>query len=95
MVFWRVLEFALLLYFLLLFVRAALGWLQLIKPDWRPHGPMLIVAEITYSATDPPLRWVGRLVRPVRIGPVAIDVSFLVVVFVCWVLLQIVGFLGR
>lgn len=56
---------------------------------------MLVLVEIGYTATDPPLRLASRFIKPVRIGPLAIDVSFMIVFFACWILLQIVGVLGR
>lgn len=50
---------------------------------------MLIVAETIYTLTDPPLRWLGRFIRPVRMGSVGFDVSYLVLVFAVWLLMRL------
>jgi len=34
--------------------------------------------ELIYSITDPPMKFVGRFVPPLRLGGVAIDLSFIV-----------------
>jgi len=56
---------------------------------WRPRGAGLVLAEVVYTVTDPPIRFVRRFVRPMRVGPVAIDFAFTIVLLVCFVLLAI------
>jgi YggT family protein len=34
-----------------------------------------MAAEVVYTVTDPPLKFIRRFVRPVRLGGVAIDFS--------------------
>ena len=43
---------------------------------------MLVVLEIVYSVTDPPIKFVRRFVPPLRLGAVALDPSFLIVLVV-------------
>lgn len=38
--------------------------------------------ESIYSVTDPPMRFVGRYVPPLRLGGVSIDLSFIVLFMV-------------
>ena len=49
-----------------------------------------MLAEIVYSATDPPLRFLRRYIRPVQIGSVALDLSFTVLIILILVLQRVV-----
>ncbi|ROP43080.1 YggT family protein [Pseudokineococcus lusitanus] len=72
------LAFLVLLYLVLLLGRLVLDWVQLLSREWRPTGFVLVLAELVYSATDPPLRALRRVIKPVRIGQVQLDLAFLV-----------------
>ncbi len=74
-----VVDLLLLLYFILLLARLVLDWVQVLSRDWSPRGVVLVLAEIVYSATDPPIKAVRRVVKPVRIGPVQLDLAFMIV----------------
>lgn len=76
-------------FFLLLLVRLVLDWVQVFARDWRPTGVALVVAEVTYTVTDPPLRLLRRFLPPVGIGSIRLDLAFLVLALTCSVLLSI------
>lgn len=78
-----------LVYTLLLLARLVLDWIPFFNREWRPKGGGLIVAEIVYTATDPPLKFLRRFIPPLRVGAVAIDFGFAIVMFVCFVLLGV------
>ena len=78
-----------LVFFLLLLVRLVLDWVQVFARDWRPTGPALVVAEVTYSVTDPPLRALRRVLPPLTIGSVRLDLAFLVLALGCSLLLSL------
>jgi YggT family protein len=69
----------------LLWVRFILEWVQQIAPQWRPRGVVLLVAEATYTVTDPPLRFLRRFIKPIRIGAVAIDLSWTLLLFAVYI----------
>ncbi|MGL5858249.1 MAG: YggT family protein [Angustibacter sp.] len=77
-VFWSLLGLTVLLFFITLIGRLVLDWIQLFARDWRPHGPVLVVAEAIYTITDPPLKALRRLIPPVRLGQIQIDLAFTV-----------------
>ena len=77
-------------YLLLLIGRLILSWVQAYARDWRPHGVILIFAEGVYTATDPPLRLLRRYIPTVRLGTVALDLSFMVLFLVILILLDAV-----
>jgi YggT family protein len=62
------------------------------KPDWRPRGILLPLLEIVYTVTDKPLSFIRRFVPPLRLGPVALDLSFILLFFAVQLL---IGFLRR
>ena len=61
-----------------LLARVILDYVRMFKPNWRPRGLLLPLVESVYSVTDPPMRFVGRYVPPLRLGGVSIDLSFIV-----------------
>lgn len=86
----EVLHLLLYVYFLVLIGRLVLDWIQVFARQWRPRGVILVVAEAIYTLTDPPLRAIRTLIKPVRIGGVALDLAFLVLILVVSLLLRIV-----
>lgn len=80
-----------LVFFILLLVRLVLDWVQFFAREWRPRGIALVVAEVTYTVTDPPLRALRRVLPPLTIGSVRLDLAFLVLMFACSILLSILG----
>jgi YggT family protein len=88
-----VLTYALSLYLLLLIGRLILSWIQAFARSWAPTGIVLLLAEAIYTATDPPLKLLRRYLPTVRLGNVALDLSFTVLFIVVWALIIIVGML--
>jgi YggT family protein len=80
------------LYLFLLFLigRLVLETLQAFARSWRPRGVVLVLAETTYTVTDPPLRLLRRFIPSVRLGNVAFDLSFTVLFFMVWFLIIVV-----
>jgi YggT family protein len=67
------------LFLLLLFVRW-IADLVLTLGRSRPPAWLIPVLELTYTVTDPPLQFLRRLIPPLRIGNMAIDLAFTVLV---------------
>jgi YggT family protein len=80
---------ALWLYFILLIGRLILDYIQMFARSWRPRGPVLVIAEIIYTATDPPLRALRKVIPPLRLGSINLDLSFLVLMILILVLINI------
>jgi YggT family protein len=85
-----VLTYVLWLYLLLLIGRLIFSWIQAFSRDWHPTGVILVIAEAVYTATDPPLRLLRRYIPTVRLGTVALDLSFMVLFLVILILLDAV-----
>ncbi|MDA0274157.1 MAG: YggT family protein [Actinobacteria bacterium] len=69
------------LFFYTLIIRFILDWVQVLSRNWRPQGPILVIAEIVYSITDPPLNWIRKFIKPIRLGTIQLDLAFIVLFF--------------
>ena len=89
--FWQVLHFVLLVFLLLLIARFVMEWVMQLARSWRPAGLVAAGLEVVYSATDPPLKLLRRLIPPLRLGGISIDLGFIVLFFVVLVLMNVVA----
>lgn len=79
------------LYMLVLIARMIFDWIRLLSPLWRPRGIILLIANVIYFFTDPPLKFLRKMIPPVRLGGnVAIDTAFLIV-FLATILCENLG----
>jgi YggT family protein len=85
-----VLDYVLWIYLLILIARMIFTWVQTFSRSWTPHGFLLVVAETVFTLTDPPLRFLRRYIRPLRIGSVALDLSFMVLFFAVLIMVNVV-----
>jgi len=74
------LVFVLNLFFIALICRLVLDWIQVLAREWRPRGPILFLAEAVYTVTDPPLKFLRRLIPPLSLGGIRLDLAFLVLI---------------
>jgi YggT family protein len=88
--FWTILNTIVFIFFVILVGRLVIDWIQVFARDWRPHGVVLVIAEGIYSATDPPLRALRRLIPPLRIGQVQLDLAFIVLFLIVGIALQVI-----
>jgi YggT family protein len=84
-----VLTYVLSIYLVILIGRMIIGWIQVFARSWRPTGVVLVLAEGIFTATDPPLKFLRRYIPPLRIGTVAMDLSYIVLFIVVLILLQV------
>lgn len=84
------LYYILFIFIALLWIRFIVDWVQVFARRWEPHGPLLVALEGVYSATDPPIVALRRVIPPLRIGSIALDLSFLLVMVTAWLLLNVV-----
>lgn len=77
---WDLLAFLCLVYIILLLGRVVVEWVQVFSREWRPKGVVLVVVEAIYTVTDPPLRFLRRVIPPLSLGPIRLDLAFLVLI---------------
>lgn len=80
----------LLVFLLALLIRLIFDWVQVFARDWKPKGAALVVASGVYSVTDPPLRKLRRVMPPLRLGNISLDLAFLVLVLAVFIAMSIV-----
>jgi YggT family protein len=85
----QVIEGLLWFFIALLWIRFVVDWVQVFARSWTPSGPLLVILEAVYSVTDPPIRALRRVIPPLRLGSIALDLSFLIVMISAYVLLRI------
>ncbi|MEO8329354.1 MAG: YggT family protein [Candidatus Nanopelagicales bacterium] len=69
---------ALFIFQIVLIARVVLELVQMFARDYRPSGVALLMFEAVYTVTDPPVRALRRLIPPVRLGNVSLDLSILI-----------------
>ena len=91
----QLLYLVVLLFFITLIGRLVLEWVQVFARDWRPRGVALMLAETVYTVTDPPLRGLRKVIRPIRLGSIQLDLAFLVLALGCSVLMGVLSAAAR
>jgi YggT family protein len=61
-----------------LFLRIIIDYVRMFARNWRPNAFFIAIFEFVYSITDKPMKFVQRFIPPLRIGGVALDLSFIV-----------------
>nr|WP_208381684.1 YggT family protein [Paenarthrobacter ilicis] len=69
-----------LVFFIALIVRLVFEWVQMFARQWRPRGVALVTAHLVYSVTDPPLKGLRRLIPPLQLGGISLDLGFLILI---------------
>ena len=86
----EVLTYVLTIYLVVLIGRMIFSWVQVFARDWHPTGVLLVIAESIFTITDPPLKLLRRFIPTLRLGMVALDLSFMVLFIVILILLEVV-----
>lgn len=77
----QLLVFALQIFFYLMIARFIVELVMSFNRSWRPSGLLLPILDITYTITDPPLKFVRRFVPPVQLGSISLDLAWTIVLF--------------
>jgi YggT family protein len=80
----------LLVFLILLFARFVVDWVMVLARSWRPQGLVAAGLEVVYSTTDPPLKAVRKVVPPLNLGSIRLDLGFMVLLIAVVVLRSIV-----
>ena len=86
---------ALLVFFLLMWARFIFDLTQSVSRSYRPRGALLLLAEATYTTTDPPIKAIRRVLPPIRLGSVALDFGWSIVMLAVVSLMSVASALSR
>lgn len=81
-----VLYFAISLFIIVMWVRLVFDLISNVNRGWRPSGLALVIAELAYTITDPPIKLVRKAVPPLRVGEINLDLSWTIVMIVAFIL---------
>lgn len=86
----QVLYLVLYVFFLTLLARFVLGWVLQFGRRWQPGRGAAAALEAVWSVTDPPLKALRRVIPPLRLGTVSLDLASLVLLLILYVLMNVV-----
>jgi YggT family protein len=80
---------ALLIVFIAMWVRFVFDWVQVLNPAFRPRGVVVMLAEASYTITDPPIKAVRRVIPPLQLGGIRLDLAWTIVLIVLLILMSL------
>ncbi|MEU3115633.1 YggT family protein [Micromonospora chalcea] len=86
----QVLYLLLYIFLIVLLARFVMGAVLTYGRRWQPGRGASAGLEVVWSVTDPPLRALRRVIPPLRIGTVSIDLASLVLLVILFVLMEFV-----
>lgn len=83
--------YALFFFWLALVTRLVVEVVRSFARKWRgPNSPLAAgTLEVAFMVTDPPLRLLRKLIPPVRLGAVSLDLSITVLFFVVFIAMSV------
>ncbi|UOQ58361.1 YggT family protein [Leucobacter allii] len=85
-----VLQIALRIYIFVLWARFVLDWILVLNRRFRPRGVLAVLIELVYTLTDPPIKMFRRVLPPIRIGQISLDLGWMLTLLACWILLALI-----
>ena len=74
------------MFVLLLIARLVIEMIQSFSRNFQPPRWFIYIAEPIFMITDPPVKALRRLIPPMRMGGVALDISVIVLFFIMMIL---------
>jgi len=90
LIIFQVVYLALYLFLLTLLTRFVFGAVLAYGRRWQPGRGAAAALEVVWSVTDPPLKALRRVIPPLRIGTVSLDLASIVLLVILLVLLRYV-----
>ena len=84
----------LLVFLILLFARFVVDWVMVLARSWRPQGLVAAGLEVVYATTDPPLKAVRKVIPPLNLGTIRLDLGFMVLLIAVILLRNLLGSLA-
>ena len=85
----QVLYYALLFFYICMFVRLIMGYVFMLT-RYRATGVVAMILEVVYTVTDPPIKALQRVLPPLRIGNFSLDLGFIILIIGVQILMGIV-----
>ena len=90
-----VIYFVLFVFWLLLIGRIIVEFIRSFAREWRPTGIVVVILEAIFTVTHPPVKLLRRLIPPISLGGIRLDLSIMVLLFIVFILMSIVQRLAQ
>lgn len=81
------------LYSWILLARIVIEMIQSFSRQFNPPRWFMMVAEVLFVVTDPPVKALRKVIPPLQLGGIALDVSIIVLFLLLSILSQLIGWL--
>ena len=85
-----VLRIILRLYIFVLWARFVLDWILVLNRNFQPKGAVAVMVDVAYTVTDPPIRMFRRVLPPIRLGQISLELGWMMTLLSCMILLAII-----
>ncbi|GLZ75365.1 YggT family protein [Actinorhabdospora filicis] len=89
-IFWQVVYLCLYFFLLLVWARFGAEMVLAYARRWHPGRRASVILELVFSPTDPPLKVLRRVIPPLRLGTVSLDLAGMALLLIVFVLMQYV-----
>ncbi|KXO87723.1 hypothetical protein AXK57_10025 [Tsukamurella pulmonis] len=89
--FWVVVYTLLSIFWFLLIVRLVVEVVKSFAREWFPSGIVAVILEAVFTVTDPPLKALRKVLPSPQLGPIRLDLSFIVLFLLVAVAQRIVA----
>lgn len=87
----EIIYYLLFIYWLLLLGRLVIELVRTFAREWRPTGASVVVIESVFTMTDPPIKALRRILPPIPLGPVRLDLSLMITMIVVLIAMSVVA----
>ncbi|MGJ0120867.1 YggT family protein [Williamsia sp. MIQD14] len=87
----EVIYYLLFIFWLLLLGRLVIELVRTFAREWRPTGVSVVVIEGVFTTTDPPIKALRRVLPPIPLGPVRLDLSLMITMIVVLIAMSLVS----
>jgi YggT family protein len=87
----EVIYYILFIYWLLLLGRLVIELVRTFAREWRPTGASVVVIESVFTTTDPPIKALRKILPPIPLGPVRLDLSLMITMIVVLIAMSLVA----
>lgn len=77
-------------FWLLVIARIIVEFIRTFARDWHPTGFVVVILEVIFTVTDPPIKLLRRLIPSISLGGVRLDLSVMVLLFIVFILMEVV-----
>lgn len=78
------------IYIIILWARFIIDWVMVLNRRFQPRGIVAVLIDFVFTVTDPPIKLFRRLLPPIRLGQVQLDLGWMITLLACWILLVVI-----